>query len=271
MTTASTVLSAVALPSLSALLLKQVLYVEAWAMAKSVATLVLIPVLLGATVAATFKDAVAKVKGLLPLVGIGAVLVLILGPVSKSASVVTEVGLGRLALAVTALHVLGGALGLLATVALKGGRKEAVTVAFETGFKSPALSFVLAQRHFGDALVAVPSVVSIVLLAPVAAACAVLLRAVTSHSGAGADVGAKGAAGAANAYRATWATAEHELVTREHDLFCVRVEGGRTKTVPFAGLRSEIARARRSARRVSVWRLGQHPPGDGGRDGDEKQ
>jgi len=56
------------------------------------------------------------------------------------------------------------------------GEKESRTLAIETAFKSPALSFVLATKHFRDVGVRIPSAVSIVALAPLVALLAVYLR-----------------------------------------------------------------------------------------------
>ncbi|PXF43486.1 Sodium/pyruvate cotransporter BASS2, chloroplastic [Gracilariopsis chorda] len=249
MTTASTILSAIALPALSTVLIGQVVYVKTVALAKSLATLVLLPVLIGALVGAKFPGTVKRLENVLPLVGIAAVLVLILGPVSSTAALVGE-GLQSLIVPVTLLHAGGGVVGFaVVRCVLKGSRKEAITAAFETGFKSPALSFVLAQRHFAETLVRMPSVVSIVVLAPFAAGCAVLLRALLGGQGGG------GGDGGRTADKQPTFERYERTAGREATLFCVCVAGIYTKRVPLECLGAELVRARQFSLPVRVTRL----------------
>ncbi len=171
MTTASTLAAAFALPALAKLLLQATVPVDAAALAVSTASFVLAPVLLGAALSGVARP----IRHALPLVGIVLVLVLIVGPVAQTAAVIGP-AFRALALPVTLLHVCGGLAGY--AVSRVAGKSEAFAraMAFETGFKSPALSFVLAQAHFADPGVALASAVSIVTLAPLGALFAVLLR-----------------------------------------------------------------------------------------------
>lgn len=171
MTTASTLAAAVALPTLAQLLLGAAVPVDAVALAISTASFVLAPVLVGAA----FSEPAKPLRPVLPLAGIVLVLVLVVGPVAQTAPVIAS-ALRALAAPVIALHVLGGAIAYAIAKAAKRGEAFARAVAFEMGFKSPALSYVLTQAHFANPAVALPSAVSIVTLAPLGALFAVLFR-----------------------------------------------------------------------------------------------
>lgn len=171
MTTASTLAAAFALPALAKLLLQATVPVDAMALAISTGSFVLAPVLLGAALSGVAKP----IRHALPLLGIVLVLVLIVGPVAQTASVIAP-AFRSLALPVTLLHLGGGLLGYVVSKIFRKSEAFARAMAFETGFKSPALSFVLAQAHFADPGVALASAVSIVMLAPLGALFAVLLR-----------------------------------------------------------------------------------------------
>lgn len=171
MTTSSTLLAAAVMPALSQLLLGAVVPVDARGLAISTATIVLAPVLFGALLSKFTKG----VRPALPVIGIALVLVLIGGPVAATASIVPT-ALASLAAPVALLHILGGIIGYTISKVIGGSERVARAFAFETAFKSPALSFVLAQKHFASPEVSLASVVSIIVLAPLAALFAVVLR-----------------------------------------------------------------------------------------------
>ena len=174
MTSLTSVASVVAIPWLSTWLLGQSVVVNPVAVAQSTLELVAVPLLLGAGINTLFPNVIRRLKGILPVIGIGAVMVLILGPVADMSGVFFS-SAQKLALPVVLLHLLGGVVGYMVPKVFGSSRKTAVTTAFESGFKSPVLSYVLARTHFG-AGVGMASVVSIVVLAPLAAAFAVMLR-----------------------------------------------------------------------------------------------
>lgn len=175
MTAASTLLAAPLLPLLSKFLLGAAVPVDAQALAISAAAIVLAPVALGAALSRFAKPA----RSALPIIGIALVLVLVAGPVAATAPLVPS-AFKVLAAPVALLHVVGGIIGYACSRLAGAEEKVARALAFETGFKSPALTFVLASQHFVDPAVALPSVVSIVVLAPIAALFAVIMRAFPS-------------------------------------------------------------------------------------------
>ncbi|OSX76038.1 hypothetical protein BU14_0209s0029 [Porphyra umbilicalis] len=186
MTTASTVGAAVAIPALAARLLSaSVGGVGGVGLAATTARLVLAPVAAGAVANAAAPRAMRAVRPLLPAVGIVATVVVILGATARTAGVVGP-ALAALAGPVAALHAGGFVAGWAVAKALAavgavgrggGGRGTGVarTLAFESGFKSPALAYVLAIKHFGAEARLAPAV-SILVLAPLAAVAAALMR-----------------------------------------------------------------------------------------------
>jgi BASS family bile acid:Na+ symporter len=60
--------------------------------------------------------------------------------------------------------------------AFKFGESTSRTISIECGMQSSALGFLLAQKHFSNPLVAVPSAVSVVCMALGGAALAVFWR-----------------------------------------------------------------------------------------------
>lgn len=174
MTTLSTVLSAIALPLLSKFLLAVIIPVNVTALTNTVFRIVLLPVLLGCLLNALLPKLVARIKPALPVMGILSVCVLILSPVARTAAQVPH-ALTSMLLPVTCLHVVGGVLGFVMPSLWGWSRGTCVATSFETAFKSPALAYVLALKHF-PAPVAMATVVSIVALAPGAALAAILLR-----------------------------------------------------------------------------------------------
>eukprot|EP00170_Pyropia_yezoensis_P006156 contig_25041_g6175 len=75
---------------------------------------------------------------------------------------------------VALFHIIGFWFGFgVARLLFRMRRPVATAIAFESGFKSPALSFVLAVRHFKDVEVQTASAVSILVLVPLAMGAAV--------------------------------------------------------------------------------------------------
>jgi BASS family bile acid:Na+ symporter len=183
MTTATTLLVTVALPLITSLLLGAAVPVEAARLALSTARVVLLPLALGVmlnTFVLRTNDVRARLAPWLPVLGVTATLFTIVGALPPiAATVLSALGEIPLVLAVVGFHVLGGFLGYRVakvTPGLYGDEAAARTISIETMFKSPALSFILAAKHFDGSWVLVPSAISLVVLAPLAAAYAVLLR-----------------------------------------------------------------------------------------------
>lgn len=174
MTTATTLSAALILPFLSSILLGAVVPVDQFALALSTARVTLLPIVIGASFNRLFPGPVLKIQPVLPLTGIAAVILCVLGPVAQSATMFMS-SWRSLLFPVLLLHVIGGIIGFVGPILAQAGSATAITTAFETAFKSPALSYVLAKRHFPSG-VETASVISIVILAPIAALFAVLLR-----------------------------------------------------------------------------------------------
>lgn len=246
MTTLTTMTAAGALPFLSKMLLGTMIPVNTVALAKSTAEIVLVPILVGIVINGVVPSAVRKVRALLPVLGIAMVIVLILGPVARTAPLI-QASFGQLLWPVLCLHVLGGVIGYAIPLLAGGGEQVAITTGFETGFKSPALSYVLAMTHFQAVGMRVPSAISIIVLAPVAALCAVLLKMRGPRRGSRTRVrlwGSKGkmemASGTGTGVRAMTRSRWFDLVFAE----------GRRRMVRYDQLEVELRRAKRAGKRI---------------------
>jgi bile acid:Na+ symporter, BASS family len=138
--------------------------VNALEMAKDVFQVVLVPTIAGVTLNELFPKVVRKIRPFLPLVGVLLTTMLCASPVGQVAAILKSDGL-RLCLPVGLLHAAAFALGYVICKLLNFTEKTSRTVSIETGMQSAALGFLLAQQHFADPLVAVPSAVSVVFMA----------------------------------------------------------------------------------------------------------
>lgn len=174
MTTVTTLAASLMLPLLSYLLLGTVVSVNRVRLALTTAQVTLLPIGLGASLNHLFPRQIAKIQLFLPILGIISVIILVLGPVAQSAAMFGT-SWKVLIVPVLLLHLLGGLVGFSVPTIYGASWATCITIAFETGFKSPALSFVLAKQFFPPG-VELASAVSIVVLAPLAALCAVIIR-----------------------------------------------------------------------------------------------
>lgn len=138
--------------------------VNALEMAKDVCIVVLLPTITGVLVNEAVPKIVRKIRPFLPLVGVLLTTMLCASPVGQVAAILKSDG-ARLCLPVGLLHIAAFSLGYIICKLLKFTEKVARTVSIETGMQSAALGFLLAQQHFADPLVAVPSAVSVVFMA----------------------------------------------------------------------------------------------------------
>lgn len=174
MTAVTTLAATVMLPLLSSALLGTVVSVDRFQLASTTARVTFLPIAAGVAANHFFPTTLKKLKPVLPVLGIVSVVVLVLGPVAQSAPVFAA-SWSTLLVPVFLLHVLGGVVGYAGPAATGGGWKMAVTTAFESAFKSPVLSFVLAKKFFPPG-VELASAISIVILAPIASIFAIALR-----------------------------------------------------------------------------------------------
>mmetsp|Transcript_17980 Transcript_17980/g.71999 ORF Transcript_17980/g.71999 Transcript_17980/m.71999 type:complete len:378 (-) Transcript_17980:562-1695(-) len=175
MTTLTTFSATFMLPTLSKFLIGQIIPIDVIGVAKSAGQVVLFPIFLGVGFNAFFPQTSKRIEPALPVAGILATCFLIIVSIAKTSAALKSYFLFLLA-PVVILHLCGGLFGYLLPKSLSMGDKESRTLAIETAFKSPALSFVLATKHFQEFAVRVPSAVSIVALAPLVAMLAVYLR-----------------------------------------------------------------------------------------------
>lgn len=164
MTTASTVGAIFMTPLLTKLLAGALVPVDAVGLAMSTLQVVLIPTIVGVAANEMFPKFVKAITRVLPLVGVVLTTLLCASPVGQVSEVLKTMG-PQLALPVALLHAFAFTLGYFMCKVLGFNEKTARTVSIETGMQSAALGFMLAQAHFSDALVAVPSAVSVVFMA----------------------------------------------------------------------------------------------------------
>ena len=136
---------------------------------KSIASLVLLPILVGSTLSRSFPKSIQKFSNFLPVAGVMATLLLVMGGSSNSilatnASIVATATASSISWSTTAglllpscgLGILGGmtALGVANAFRLDDPTKKTLVV--ETLSKSPTLAYLLALKHFGMQSALVP-------------------------------------------------------------------------------------------------------------------
>lgn len=135
----------------------------------------LVPTIVGVAVNEFFPKFVKRIKPVLPLLGVALTTLLCATPCAQVAPILRSKGLD-LAAAVGLLHAAAFSLGYFLCKGLNFDEKTSRTVSIETGMQSAALGFLLAQKHFADPLVAIPSAVSVVFMALGGSALAVFWR-----------------------------------------------------------------------------------------------
>lgn len=175
MTTASTLGAILMTPLLTKLLAGTLVPVDAMGLAISTLQVVLLPTLVGVTINELAHETVKRITPVLPLAGVVLTTILTASPVGQSADVLRLNGL-KLVLPTFLLHALAFPSGYFLSRVFRFSEKESRTVSIETGMQSSALGFLLAQRHFSDPLVMVPSAVSVLFQACLGSALAVIWR-----------------------------------------------------------------------------------------------
>jgi len=173
-TLSTTLLGIVAIPMLAERMLKTVVVVDSIGVLKSVAQLVLGPLLIGLSVGTIKPSLTEKLKSFFPVVGVLATLILVCGGASNCTNIISS-GINIL-LASYLLPLLGGFMAWIISF-LKPSMVESSrrTLVVETLSKSPTLAYVLSQKHFTEAS-AIPAT-SMVSLAIVGAAVATFWQA----------------------------------------------------------------------------------------------
>jgi BASS family bile acid:Na+ symporter len=109
------------------------------------------------------------------LIGVLLTTLLCASPIGQVSEVLVAQG-AQLIFPVALLHVAAFALGYFLSKVCSFGETTSRTISIECGMQSSALGFLLAQKHFSNPLVAVPSAVSVVCMALGGSALAVFWR-----------------------------------------------------------------------------------------------
>ncbi|XP_030474033.1 sodium/pyruvate cotransporter BASS2, chloroplastic [Syzygium oleosum] len=174
MTTCSTIGAIVMTPLLTKLLAGQLVPVDAAGLAISTFQVVLVPTIVGVLANEFFPKFTSKIVALTPLIGVILTTLLCASPIGQVADVLKTQG-AQLLLPVALLHGAAFAIGYWMSK-LSFGESTSRTISIECGMQSSALGFLLAQKHFTNPLVAVPSAVSVVCMALGGSALAVFWR-----------------------------------------------------------------------------------------------
>eukprot|EP00897_Mesotaenium_endlicherianum_P010678 jgi/Mesen1/9639/ME000067S09030 len=175
MTTCSTVGAIIMTPLLTKLLAGQLVPVDAQGLAMSTFQVVLMPTIVGVLANEFLPSLTRKITSFTPLIGVVLTTLLCASPIGQVSEVLKTRG-AELILPVAILHACAFALGYFASKFSGFGESTSRTISIETGMQSSALGFLLAQKHFANPLVAVPSAVSVVFMALGGSALAVVWR-----------------------------------------------------------------------------------------------
>ncbi|XP_022755084.1 sodium/pyruvate cotransporter BASS2, chloroplastic-like isoform X2 [Durio zibethinus] len=174
MTTCSTIGAIVMTPLLTKLLAGQLVPVDAAGLAISTFQVVLVPTVVGVLSNEFFPKFTSKIISVTPLIGVILTTLLCASPIGQVSEVLKTQG-AQLILPVALLHAAAFALGYWISK-ISFGESTSRTISIECGMQSSALGFLLAQKHFTNPLVAVPSAVSVVCMALGGSALAVFWR-----------------------------------------------------------------------------------------------
>ena len=147
MTIVSTILAPVCTPVLVYLLAGSWVEVSLLTMMMSVVKVVLLPVLLGILIYRLFPKQIDAVRELLPLVSVGALVMILSGIVGSNAEKI--VTCGALVMVVVAIHnVVGLCLGTGVAKLLKLEERKVTAIGIEVGMQNSGLAISLATANF---------------------------------------------------------------------------------------------------------------------------
>lgn len=175
MTTCSTIGAIAMTPLLTKLLAGQLVPVDAAGLAISTFQVVLVPTIVGVLAHEYFPKFTERIISITPLIGVILTTLLCASPIGQVAEVLKTQG-AQLILPVALLHAVAFTLGYWMSKWSSFGESTSRTISIECGMQSSALGFLLAQKHFTNPLVAVPSAVSVVCMALGGSALAVFWR-----------------------------------------------------------------------------------------------
>uniref|UniRef100_A0ACD5ZU55 Uncharacterized protein n=1 Tax=Avena sativa TaxID=4498 RepID=A0ACD5ZU55_AVESA len=159
MTAASTFAAAFMTPLLASKLAGQYVAVDPMGLFVSTSQVVLAPVLLGALLNQYFNPLVELVSPLMPFIAVATVAVLCGNAIAQNASAILASGL-QVVLSVCCLHASGFFFGFVLSRMLGIDIASSRTISIEVGMQNSVLGLVLAAKHFGNPLTAVPCAVS---------------------------------------------------------------------------------------------------------------
>ena len=173
----TTLLGVCVTPGLVKLLLGGAVAVDAAAVLRSTASIVLLPLLAGVAAGRVCPGAASRVAPACPALGILATLLLVTGGAANSSAALLRGGAAawRLHAGAVLLPFLAGAVALCLGRVSGLDERGVRTLTMETMVKSPTLAYVLASKHFGAEVAAAPAA-SMVWLAAVGAGVAIAWR-----------------------------------------------------------------------------------------------
>lgn len=158
MTLCSTLAAIILTPLLTKMYASAILDVDAWAMFRSMLTIVLLPVIGGVVLNQLLGRKLDGVRKISPIVSI-LVIVLIVGGVVGATKVNIIANFGGLLVAIFILHALGFLLGYGAGWLTKQVEGDRRTLSIEVGMQNSGLGSALAKQHF-SLLAATPCAIS---------------------------------------------------------------------------------------------------------------
>ncbi|KAL7540758.1 hypothetical protein ACHAXR_010373 [Thalassiosira sp. AJA248-18] len=165
-TLSTTLLGTIAIPLLVKFFLNCIVVVDFIGVLKSVAQLVLLPLMLGLSLGKIKPSLVKRLESVCPCIGVLATLVLVAGGASNCSF--ASMGSSRIQyytiiLASYLLPIVGGVAAWVVSSLKFGGKGMKMeetsrrTLVVETLSKSPTLALVLAKKHFGENASAIPA------------------------------------------------------------------------------------------------------------------
>ena len=159
MTACSTLLAALATPTLTTVLVGSRVDVSPLGLFLSTVQVVVLPVVLGLSLRRFAPGISARLLPVAPLVAVLLITMVVASIIGAGRAEIIEAGF-RLLAAVFTLHAAGFALGYGVSRLLTDSKNAARTVAIEVGMQNSGLGVVLARQNFASPLVAIPSAIS---------------------------------------------------------------------------------------------------------------
>ena len=171
MTAFSTMLAALCTPLLTTWIVGSRVDVDGWGLFLSTAKVVLLPVALGLFMRRYLPSLTERLLPVAPAAAVLMIVAIVAAILGAQKNAVLDSGLSLLG-AVVCAHALGFLLGYLLARRGSGDERIARTTAIEVGMQNSGLGAVLAQAHFANPLIAIPSAISAITHCILGSACA---------------------------------------------------------------------------------------------------